>query len=94
MKLSFDLAGSPAEFSWSSFSGAARLSVAGENVPLQSSLDPKSHYSKSLTRTWLHQVGGHEVEITKTRPQYLGGFRANAFDVRVDGRVVATAKGR
>jgi hypothetical protein len=50
-------------------------------------------FSFSLTRVWRHQVGEHEVEIEKVRPLLLAGFRPNKFTVRVDGQVVAQARG-
>lgn len=69
------------------------LLVAGQVIGLQSPADIGAHFSCSLTRTWSHWVGEHEVKIVKVRPLFLAGFRANDFTVSVDGRVVAQARG-
>lgn len=94
MDIPFEVDGAPAEFRFSLMTGAAILVIAGQEVHLQSALDLKSHYGKSLSRTWRHQADGHVIEITKVRPQFLAGFRANEFNVVVDGQLVAAAKGR
>lgn len=94
MKIPFQVDGEPAEFRLSLVTGTAVLAIAGEVVVLQSPLNPMTHVSISTTRTWRHQVDGHSFEITKRRPVFLAPFRANEFSVAVDGRLVATAKGR
>lgn len=93
MRIPFELDGGPAEFHWNNVTGRAKLTVGGQTVGLQSSYAPSSHFSTSLKRVWRQPLGNHVVEIEKLRPLLLAGFRPNSFTVKIDGCVVAQARG-
>jgi hypothetical protein len=96
MQISFDIAGTPAEFRRKSTTGAAEL-VIGEQgekvVELANPLHPSTHFSLSTEQTWQCQVGERTVEILKVRPRVVGGLRESSYTVLVDDEVVATANG-
>jgi hypothetical protein len=93
MRIQFEVDGEPVEFHRSWFTGRAELRLRGEVVPLQCALDPTTHFSLTLTQIWKHWIGEHEVVIEKVRPLVLAGFRAHAYQVVVDGVVVAQETG-
>lgn len=93
MRIAFDLDGTPAEFRWDNVTGKTKLLVAEQATELQSPLSPSTHFSVARKRTWQRRVGDHDVEIEKVRPLFFGAVRPNSFTVRVDGVVVAQAKG-
>lgn len=93
MQISFDVAGTPAEFRWNNMNGKTDLRIGDEMIELQAPLAPAALISVSLKRRWHHRAGEHEIEIIKVRPLFLAGFRRNAFTVKVDGVVVAEKKG-
>ena len=93
MLIQFDVDGEPLEFYRSWFTGRAELRVRGEVVPLQDALDPTTHFSLTLTRTWKHRLGEHEIVIEKLRPLVLAGFRPHEYRVIVDGTVLAQQRG-
>jgi hypothetical protein len=89
----FDVDGQPVEFRRSWFTGRAELRHMGEVILLQNPLNPETHVSLSLTRTWTHRIGNHEVLIEKTRPLLFSAFRASDYRILVDGAVVAQSRG-
>ena len=93
MRIQFDVADTPAEFRRDWFTGRVELRVAGQNISLQSALNPTTHFSLSLTEVWRHHVVGHEVVIEKVRPLLLAGLRPHAYRVLVDGQLVAEQRG-
>jgi hypothetical protein len=94
MKLSFEVAGVPAEFQRNDWSGRAQLRVGDDLASLQSPARPSTHFEPRLRRVWQSRVGEHEIEIAKVRPRMFAGFRAQSFIISVDGRVVAEARGK
>jgi len=93
MVIAFDVAGLPGTFRWDNVTGKAELWAGDEYVELQNPWNPATHVSFTLTHTWRHTFGAHEIEIEKRRPLLLAGFRPNAFSVKVDGVVAAQANG-
>ena len=93
VRIAFDLDGLPAEFRWNNITGMTELVVAEQSTELQSPLNPATHFSMALKRTWQRRVADHDVEIEKVRPLFFGAVRPNVFTVRIDGVVVAQAKG-
>lgn len=94
MRISFDAAGTPAEFRWSSTTGDAQLQVGAKIIPLQDPLRLPTHFGLRTERAWKCRIGGHDIEILKVRPRWAGGLRKNSFTICVDSTVVAEASGR
>jgi hypothetical protein len=94
MKLSFDVAGMPAEFSRNFWTGRAELRVGDEVVSLQSAFRLSTHFELRTRRVWRKRIGQHEVEIVKIRPRLFPGFRSQSFTVSVDKSVVAVTIGK
>ncbi len=94
MEISFDIAGTPAEFRRKASTGAAELVVGDEVVKLANPLNPATHFSIKTEETWQCEIGDHAVEIVKERPRVVGGLRDNTYTVLVDDDVVAIATGK
>ena len=93
MQISFDIAGTPAEFRRQSSTGKAELLVGDDVVALQSPLRVSTHFSFKTTQKWRCEVGGHVVEVVKVRPRFVGGLRENSYVITVDDNQVAAAAG-
>ena len=93
MQISFDLAGTPAEFRRKSSTGKAELLVGDDVVALQSPLRVSTHFNFKTKQTWRCDVGGHVVEIVKVRPRLVGGLRESSYTITVDDTQVAAAAG-
>lgn len=93
MQISFDIAGTPAEFRRKSSTGKAELLVGDDVVTLQSPLRVSTHFNFKTTQTWRCEVGGHVVEVVKVRPRFVGGFRESSYTISVDDNQVAAAAG-
>ena len=94
MKISFDIAGVPAEFRRSPNTGRVELRVAGDVILLQSPWQPSGWFDIRSTRVWRRRVGEHDVEIVKVRSMTPGGgTRPQSYTISVDDTVVAEAKG-
>jgi hypothetical protein len=94
MRMTFNVAGTPAEFRRNGVTGKAELKVGDEIVRLQSPLRLSTHVELTTTRTWKCRVGGHDIVITKVRPWLLAAARDNSFTICVDDTVVAQATGK
>lgn len=94
MVIEFDIAGTPAQFRWSSFNGTTELISEGRNLLLQSPWAPSAHFGLSTEQWWECVSKGHVVRVLKRRPVFFAGFRNNYFAVSVDGILVAEAIGR
>ena len=93
MRIEFEVADEPSWFTWDYMTGKAELGICDKVVPLQNPLNPLTHVSFTLKRTWRHTHDGHQVEVVKRRPLFFAGFRPNTFTISVDGESVAQAKG-
>jgi hypothetical protein len=93
MQISFDIAGTPAEFRRKSSTGKAELLVGDDVVTLQSPLRVSTHFNFKTTQTWRYEVGGHVVEIVKVRPRFVGGLRESSYTISVADNQVAAAAG-
>jgi hypothetical protein len=93
MRITIDLEGTPVEFSRNSFTGAAKLRVAGVDQPLQNPLNPTTHFSLSLVQRWQCQVNSHVVIVEKQRPRLFAGFRPQTFRILVDDKLVIERHG-
>jgi len=93
MQIQFQVENESAEFHRNWFTGGAELRFRGGIVPLQSTLNPATHFSMTLTKFWEYRIDGHEVVIKKVRPLLLAGFRPQIYQILIDGRVVAQKRG-
>jgi hypothetical protein len=69
------------------------LSVGDDSQPLQSPLNPGTHYSLSSERKWQLRVNDHQVDIVTDRPMFMSGFRPHSYTVLVDDQIIAEQKG-
>ncbi|WP_297832533.1 hypothetical protein [Thermomonas sp.] len=93
MQIHFQANGMPVEFRRDRMTGTAVLVTPSETITLQTAVNPLTHLSIRLTRTWTATIAGTEVRIVKTRPLLLAGLRPHRYEVFVDGNPVATATG-
>jgi len=93
MVITFAVDGEPVVYYRNWFTGRAELRLCGRVELLESALNPSTQFSMKTTRTSTHRVGGHEIAIRKTRPLLFGGLRPHAYEISVDGVVVAQAHG-
>ena len=91
MKISFDIAGVPAEFRSSPWTGRIELRVADDVIVLLSPYDPRGWFAFRGRRVWRRRVGDHDVEIVRLAP--YGGTRPQTVTISVDNTVVAKAHG-
>jgi hypothetical protein len=73
-------------FRWKQFPGAAQAWVDGDEV-----LYERHFAGTESTRRYEVSVGAYEkhtVIIEKTKPEFFGGLRKQAFEVLVDGNPV------
>ena len=92
MRIGFDVAGIPAEFSWSSATGRVELRVGDDAVLLESPFWLSSHYRAVRTiHRWHAGDAEHVIELVKVKPRLKPG--PCAFAIFVDGTVAAEATG-
>jgi hypothetical protein len=92
MRIEFDVAGTPAEFSWSGATGRVELRVGEDAVLLESPFWLSTHYRVVRTvHVWHHEDAEHVVELVKVKPRLKPG--PCAFTICVDSAVVAQATG-
>lgn len=93
VRIRFRIGDLDAEFHRSTFWGHASIKARGTAYPLNSLLNPATHFSASLVRVWALDIEGHAVRVEKTRPLLLAGFRPNAYRIFVDDQMAAQASG-
>jgi hypothetical protein len=92
MRIKFDVAGTPAEFSWSGATGRVELRVGEDAVLLESPFWLSTHYLAVRTiHVWHDGDIEHVVELVKVKPRLKPG--PCAFTICVDSTVVAVANG-
>jgi len=92
MRIEFDVAGTPAEFSWSGATGRVELRVGEDAVLLESPFWLSTHYRVVRTiHVWHDGDAEHVVELVKVKPRLKPG--PCAFTICVDSTVVAEATG-
>jgi|GraSoiStandDraft_57_1057295.scaffolds.fasta_scaffold500761_2 hypothetical protein len=94
MRLSFDVAGMPAEFHRNPWTGKAELRIGRDLVPLQSPFRLSAHFELRTRMVWRSKIGDHDIEIVKVRPRIFAGFRPQTITISVDKGVVAEATGK
>ncbi len=92
MQLTFEVDGQTAEFRRNQWTGRSDLVVGDEVTCLESPFKLRTHFNHRTQTVWTHEVGGHEIAITKVRPRALGGARPNSYTIAVDGDVVTHAR--
>jgi len=76
MRIAFPIDDVPCEIPSRRASRAVHnCAAATKTMKLQSALDPRTHGSFKLLRSWERQVGPHLVRIEKRRPLLFAGFR-------------------
>jgi len=92
MRIVFDIAGTPAEFSWSGATGRVELRVGEDAVLLESPFWLSTHYRAVRTiYVWHGEDAEHVIELVKVKPRLKPG--PCAFTICVDRTVVAEATG-
>ena len=92
MRIEFDVAGTPAEFRWSSAMGRVELRVGDDAILLESPLWLSTYYTAVRTiQVWHGGDVDHVVELVKVKPKFKSG--PCAFTISVDRVVVAEATG-
>jgi hypothetical protein len=90
--IEFDVAGIPAEFSWSGATGRVELRVGNDALLLESPFWLSGHYRAVRTiHVWHDGDAEHVVELVKVQPSLKPG--PCAFTILVDSTVAAEATG-
>jgi hypothetical protein len=93
MEIDFSIGDIPAKICRGWFLGGMKLVTPAESVWLQHPLQLSTHVSFRLNRSWQRMISGHRVQVKKTRPLLVAGFRPHSYRVFVDGELVADAHG-
>ncbi|WP_426701383.1 hypothetical protein ACPPVV_18840 [Rhodanobacter sp. Col0626] len=93
MEIDFSIGNIPAKLRRGWFWGGMKLVTPSESLWLQHPLQPSTHWSFRLTRSWQRTVAGHRVRVEKTRPLLGAGIRSQGYRVFVDGELVADVDG-
>ena len=93
MEIDFAIGNIPAKLQRDSFLGGMKLVTPSERIWLQHPLQPSTHFSFRLTRSWQRTISGHQVRVEKTRPLLLAGSRPHSYRVFVNGELVADTHG-
>ena len=92
MRIEFDVAGTPAEFSWSGATGRVELRVGDDTVLFESPFWLSPYFTAVRTiQVWHAGDAEHIVELVKVKPRFKPG--PCAFTISVDSTVVAEATG-
>jgi hypothetical protein len=92
MRIEFDVAGTPAEFSWSGATGRVELRVGDDAILLESPFWLSTKYRAVRTiHVWHAGDAEHVVELVKVKPRLKPG--PCVFTISVDSAVVAEATG-
>jgi hypothetical protein len=93
MRIGFDVAGTPAEFSWRGATGRVELRVGDDAVLLESPfwLSTTSYRAVRTIHVWHAGDAEHVVELVKVKPRLKPG--PCVFTISVDSTVVARATG-
>jgi hypothetical protein len=92
MRIEFEVAGTPAEFSWTGATGRVELRVGDDTVLLESPFWLSTYYTAVRTvHVWHGKDAEHVVELVKVKPRHKPG--PCAFTIAVDSTVVAEASG-
>jgi hypothetical protein len=90
MRIEFDVANTPAEFSWSGATGRVELRVGDDTVLLESPFWLSTYYTAVRTiHVWHGGDAEHVVELLKVKPRFKPG--PCAVTISVDSTVVAEA---
>jgi hypothetical protein len=93
MKIEFTIEGQNLRFRRNWFTGRASLDTPDGCAGLSDPYSPSTHFSLSLTKSWLTMFRTHAITIEKVRPLFMAGFRPQSYRVLVDDTVVASARG-
>jgi hypothetical protein len=93
MKIVLEVEKARVEYTRNWFTGSAVLTVDGQRVVLQSSLNPGTHFSVALKKAWQCNVKGQTLTIETERPLLFAGFRPHTYRIMVNGQVVAQRHG-
>lgn len=91
MEIDFSIGNMPAQLRRGWFFGGMKLVTPSESVWLQHPLQPGTHFSFRLDRSWQRTISGHRVRVEKTRPLLVAGIRPQNYRVFVDDELVADA---
>ena len=93
MEIDFSIGNVPAKLHRGWFFGGMKLVTPAESIWLQHPLQPSTHFSFRLDRSWHRTISGHQVRVEKTRPLLVAGIRPQSYRVFVDGELVADVHG-
>jgi len=88
MKTAINVDGKEIVFVRNWITGSFTYSIDGKKRNLASVLNPLTHYSIQLSRTYKAQVGETIVTIVKTRPLMFAGFRQNNYKFFIDNKLI------
>lgn len=93
MRIETEIGGSRVEFTRDWFTGHVTLVVDGAATTLANPLNPATHVSLSLTRTYRVPINGRELVIEEAGPFPFPGLRPHDFRLLVDGEVLIERRG-
>jgi len=93
VEIRFFVSGTPVTLTRDWLLGGMKLVTARGSIWLQHPLNPFTHFSFSLTKSWKKEIDGHTVVVEKSRPMLAAGLRQQSYMVYVNGELVATSTG-
>lgn len=88
MTTTIEIKGKKIEFSRNWFTGSFTYTINGEKKILESVLNPFTHFSVNLSKTYEAKFEDISIIIVKTRPLLFAGFRAHKYDFFVNNELI------
>ena len=85
----FVVDGQPVAYRRNGMTGESKILTREGEIPLDSVLNPFTHFSLSLTKSKTSRDYEYEVIVEKKRPLFLAAFRPSSYRVFVNGQLVA-----
>lgn len=93
MDINFSIGNVSAKLERGWFWGGMKIVTPNETLWLQHPLNPLTHFSFRLKRSWSRTVEGQRVTVEKTRPLWIAGARPQRYKIFVGHALVAKSKG-
>lgn len=92
MKTSLEINNQNIDFERNWFTGSFTYTTNGITKTLQSALDPLTHFSVNLSRTYKVQIEDTIIKVIKTRPLLLAGLRAHSYQFYINDKLIKEVK--
>lgn len=88
MKATINVNDKTVDFKRNWFTGSFTYTIDGKKRNLASALNPFTHFSVTLSKTYEAKVGETTVTVIKTRPLLFAGFRPHNYKFFVNNGLI------